>query len=437
MATYNMKLPYGQYPGQYLPDHWAIDYNPGLGELLDYGKYAKSTSTQTTYRMENGIDFVISGTGLTYAGNNGRINGGTITSLKLVDRDGGGVIQTVDGLKWSGANFYTTVGAGDSWFTARVILSGNDTINGSSGDDELWGFAGNDKLFGGAGADNLTGGRGADTYDGGSNVGGTDQLNFDDAYRDSEGAKGVIVDMEKGTATDPWGFLETFKNIERIKGTQFADKMYGSAGADEFRPLGGNDTIDGRGGIDTIRYDRDFQKSGGNHRVKVDLEAGTATDGFGNKDKLIKIENVIGTEKGDELKGSSAANELQGRGGNDKIYGGLGKDTLIGGGGEDKFVFDTKPASDNVDTISDFNVSDDTIWLDKDIFAKAGKVGDLASAAFYVGTKSHDDTDRIVYDKTSGKLFYDADGDGSGAAVQIALLSKNLKLTAADFDIIA
>lgn len=436
MATYNMKMPYGQYPGQYLPNHWALDYNPGLGELLDYGEYVKSTSTRSVYSMDNGIDFIITGTGLTYAAKNGRINGGTITSLKLVDRDGGGEIASVTGLKWAGSNFYTTVAVGDSWYTARVILSGNDTVNGSSGSDELWAFAGNDKLFGGAGADSLTGGRGADTYDGGTSTGSIDQLNYDDAYRDSEGAKGVIVDMAKGTATDPWGFSETFKNIERIKGTQFADKMYGSAGADEFRPLGGNDTVDGRGGVDTIRYDRDVQKAGGDHGVKVDLGAGTATDGFGNKDKLLNIENAVGTDRGDVLKGSAVANELHGRGGNDKLYGGLGKDVLIGGSGKDTFVFDTKPASANVDTISDFKVSDDTIWLDKDIFSKAGKVGDLAASAFYIGTKAHDGNDRIIYDKTSGKLFYDADGDDGGAAVQIALLGKGLKLTATDFDII-
>lgn len=436
MATYTLNMPYGQFPGQYLPNHWATDYNPALGELLDYGKYIKSTSTTAIYRMDNGVDLVITGTNLKYVSKGGAINGGLITSLKLVDSAGGGTIQTLTGLKWAGSDFYKTVNQGDSWYTASIVLKGADILQGSAGGDELWGFGGNDKLIGGAGGDNLAGGRGADTYDGGTSAGSIDQLTFDDAYNDAAGAKGVVVDMAKGTATDPWGFAETFKNIERIKGTQFGDKISGSAGADEFRPLGGNDIVDGRGGIDTIRYDRDYQH-GGNKGVTVDLASGKATDGYGGSDKLSNIENAVGTDGNDSLKGSTIANELSGRGGNDKLYGGLGKDLLKGGEGKDVFVFDTKPSSANIDTIADFNATDDTIWLDDDVFTKAGKVGDLASAAFYAGAKAHDASDRIIYDKVSGKLFYDADGHGSVAAVQFALLSKGLALTASDFDIIA
>lgn len=435
MATYTMKMPSGQYPGQYLPDHWALDYNPSLGELLDYGKYTTQTSTKAVYRMDNGVDLVINGSSFKYASKNGTLNGGTITSLSLIDHDTGATIQTVTGLKWSGANFYNTVNAGNSWYTAQVILSGNDTIKGSAGHDELYGYAGNDTLIGGDGADNFIGGRGADTYDGGKSYDGVDQLSYDDAYRDSAGAKGVIVDMQKGTATDPWGFKETFTGIERIKGTQFADKLYGSSGDDQFRPLGGADYVDGRGGIDTIRYDRDTQRDG-NKGVTVDLSKGYGIDGFGAKDTLKNIENVVATIYNDKIIGSSAKNVLSGLDGNDRIYGGLGSDTLIGGAGKDTFVFDTKLGSSNIDKIEDFSAKDDTIWLDDDIFTKAGKVGDLSSAAFYVGTAAHDSSDRIIYDKSSGKLFYDADGKGGVAAIQFAQLQKGLSITASDFDVI-
>lgn len=435
MATYTLYMPYGQYPGQYLPNHWALDYNPSLGELLGYGSYTVHTSTKAVYKMTNGVDFVIEGTGLVYK-SGGAINGGTITSLKLIDHDNGGIIQTVTGLNWSGSSFYSTVNAGSAWYTAKVILSGNDLLKGTSGNDELWAFNGNDTLKGGAGADNLVGGRGKDTYDGGSNKNGVDQLSFDDADNDSVGASGVTVDMAKGTAIDPWGNAETFINIERIKGTKFVDKLYGSSGDDQFRPLAGKDIVDGRGGIDTIRYDRDFQH-GGTKGVSVDLAAGTAVDGYGDRDTIRNIENATGSDYNDTLKGSNAANTLKGLGGNDKIYGGLGSDYLEGGNGKDFFVFDTKLSSGNVDTIGDFVVSDDTIWLDDDIFTKIGKVGDLASAAFYIGSKAHDSSDRIIYNKTTGALFYDADGNGAGAAMQFATLSKGLALTAGDFDIIA
>ena len=50
--------------------------------------------------------------------------------------------------------------------------------------------------------------------------------------------------------------------------------------------------------------------------------------------------------------------------------------------------------------------------------------GNLAENAFYVGTSARDLDDRIIYDKKSGKLLYDADGNKAGgvAAVQIALI---------------
>lgn len=124
MATYTLKMPYGQFPGQYLPNHWAIDYNPALGELLSYGRYTKNGTTEAVYRMDNGVDLVITGTNLKYVSKGGAINGGTITSIKLVDSDGGGTIQTVTGLKWAGGDFYKAVNQGDSWYTASIVLKG-------------------------------------------------------------------------------------------------------------------------------------------------------------------------------------------------------------------------------------------------------------------------------------------------------------------------
>lgn len=426
-----MGLPYGKYPAGYLPGHWAYDYNPSIGELLDYGTYVQSTGSRAVYRQENGVDLVINGRGLTYSAENGTLNGGQITSLSFIDADGRATIATVTGLNWAGSSFYNTVRAGSAYYTAEIILQGNDRIVGTRGDDDIFGYGGDDILIGGAGADNFVGGRGADTIDGGTNATGRDQLN----YESSSAPRGITVDMAKGYAIDPWGFRDTFKNIEQIRGTKFADKMYGSSGDDSFRPVGGNDIVDGRAGIDWVRYDRDA-RGGGNYGVTVDLAAGKATDGYRNKDTLISIENALGTDKADVLKGSKVANELRGGAGNDKLYGGLGKDVLEGGAGRDIFIFDTRPGSTNIDKIGDFSVRDDTIWLDDDIFTKAGKAGDLSTAAFHIGTKAHDASDRVIYDSKSGKLWYDADGSGKGAAVQFAQLDTGLKLTAADFDII-
>jgi Ca2+-binding RTX toxin-like protein len=138
------------------------------------------------------------------------------------------------------------------------------------------------------------------------------------------------------------------------------------------------------------------------------------------------------------LRGTSGANVLAGGAGHDTLYGGAGKDVLTGGAGGDVFVFDTRPNSrTNVDTIRDFSVADDTIWLKKSgVFSKIAKKGALEAKAFYAGTKAHDASDRIVYNKKTGVLYYDEDGNGAKAAVAIAKLSTKPTLTKADFFVI-
>jgi Ca2+-binding RTX toxin-like protein len=115
---------------------------------------------------------------------------------------------------------------------------------------------------------------------------------------------------------------------------------------------------------------------------------------------------------------------------------------LTGGTGQDAFVFDRKPnKATNLDTIKDFNVRDDSIYLDNAVFKKLGKgseasIGKLKKAFFEVGTTAEDSNDYLIYNKKTGILYYDADGLGSGAQVEIAKLSKNLKLTEKTFFII-
>ena len=53
-----------------------------------------------------------------------------------------------------------------------------------------------------------------------------------------------------------------------------------------------------------------------------------------------------------------------------------------------------------------------------------------------IGTVAADANDYLVYNQATGALFYDADGNGAGAAVQIALLGTHPVLTNADFVVI-
>ena len=146
-------------------------------------------------------------------------------------------------------------------------------------------------------------------------------------------------------------------------------------------------------------------------------------------------DSVYGNGGADILSGDAGNDMLSGDTGDDLLFGGFGKDILKGGDGYDWFVFDTKAATSNVDKIQDFSTVFDMIAFDNAIYTKVGRDGALSSGAFWKSKsgKAHDKSDRIIYETDTGKLFYDADGSGKGAAVQIASLSKKLALSHKDF----
>ncbi|MBA1157257.1 cadherin domain-containing protein [Microvirga mediterraneensis] len=164
-----------------------------------------------------------------------------------------------------------------------------------------------------------------------------------------------------------------------------------------------------------------------------------AEDGTSGPDQPIADRMTIrGSAKKDILKGT-VADEI--------IFGGLSNDTLTGGLGRDIFVFDSKPgtaATDrkvNFDKITDFNVNDDSIWLDNKYFTKLGKgtlaqPGKLTAKFFSVGDHSKNKSNYLIYNKKTGVLSYDADGSGSKLAVEIAILKKGLSLTSQHFFVI-
>ncbi|WP_210381382.1 cadherin domain-containing protein [Microvirga zambiensis] len=175
-----------------------------------------------------------------------------------------------------------------------------------------------------------------------------------------------------------------------------------------------------------------------------------ATDSAGlSNDTLVTIavgdvnpERTAGTAASDRLVGGAGRDTLGGGLGDDTLFGGLGNDVLTGNAGKDVFVFNTKAnKKTNVDKIADFVVKDDTIWLDNAVFTKIGKgsepaPGKLKKDFFTVGTKAKDKNDYVIYDKKTGALYYDADGNGKAAQVKIATLKKGLAMTEKDFLII-
>ncbi|MCW1381784.1 calcium-binding protein [Novosphingobium sp. KCTC 2891] len=133
-------------------------------------------------------------------------------------------------------------------------------------------------------------------------------------------------------------------------------------------------------------------------------------------------DRIDGKAGDDQLIGGAGADTLIGGSGIDILRGGTGRDVLTGGTSRDFFVFDTAP---DRDTITDFAAGADKIRLSQKIFAGINHTGALLADEFYAGsgaTSGHDASDRVVYDTASGVLYYDADGLGGAAAVEIALL---------------
>ena len=64
----------------------------------------------------------------------------------------------------------------------------------------------------------------------------------------------------------------------------------------------------------------------------------------------------------------------------------------------------------------DFSVADDTILLDQDIFSSSLGLGNISAGEFVIGTAAQDANDRIIYNSSTGALFYDNDGVGGNAA---------------------
>ena len=142
--------------------------------------------------------------------------------------------------------------------------------------------------------------------------------------------------------------------------------------------------------------------------------------------------NLVGNELDNVLTGNAAANTLTGGAGNDTLNGGAGNDRLVGGAGNDTFIFDTQFVGvTNVDTITDYNVANDSIQLDHTYFAGLA-LGQLSGSDFAIGAATGTGP-QIVYNATSGALFFDNNGANAGGASQFATLTGAPALVASEF----
>ena len=376
-------------------------------------------------------------------------------------------VEQIDIAALGGADTITIndlVGTGLQRVNVNLFASGGTTGDGAADTLTMNGSAGNDVLsmstgtaamvvvtgaevgidsfsvFGYGGADTIVVG-GFDfalTVDGGSEL---DTISYAGA------TAAVTVNLLNPALNEGVAAKHTYISIESVTGSAFEDFLVGSNASNTLDGGAGADYLQGLNGDDTYIVDADDvvieTTNGGTDRVLA--SASLRLTGPAHVEILETINanskaaiNLTGNALAQAITGNRGDNKLSGRGGNDVLNGAQGADTLTGGDGKDSFVFDTKLKATNIDTIKAYVKADDHMVLDKDVFTALSGTGKLSADAFYASTSgtAHDFNDRILYDTDDGKLYYDKDGLGLGAAVHFATISNHPTMSAGEFTIV-
>jgi Ca2+-binding RTX toxin-like protein len=301
-------------------------------------------------------------------------------------------------------------GAGNLNGTGNTLantISGNsdsNILNGLAGADDMTGFGGNDTYYVDNAGDTTTEALGAGIDIVRSTVNWTLAANIEKLY--------LLGSVANGSGNDLSNYIYGNSAANTLDGKAGADRLFGAGGNDTYTADSAGDlifeTIAGApGGVDKVN-------ASVNHTLSTNVENLTLTGS----------NTINGT-------GNNLANTIVGNSNNNFVDGKGAADTLTGGLGGDQFVFTTALGGGNVDTITDFNVTNDFIRLDSAIFTGLAG-GFLAAAAFRIGAAAADASDRIIYNSATGALLFDVDGAGGAAAQQFAIISTGLAMTGSD-----
>jgi Ca2+-binding RTX toxin-like protein len=373
---------------------------------------------------------------------------------------------------------------------------GNDNLKGGAGNDVLSGGDGNDSLDGEAGDDTMSGGKGDDTYtvDAAADVvtenaleGTADKINtalasYSLAEKATQVEKLVYTGTSAfvGTGNDLNNSITSQAGNDSLDGGKGADTLIGGDGDDTLVGGEGTDRLEGGAGSDVyyVNTPADVVKEtnaagtvdlGGTDTVRAQTAGSYVLpvyvenfifDGTGNVSATASGSDnnqMSGGEGNDILSGLAGIDTLTGNAGNDTLSGGsgddvldggLGKDALSGGAGFDHFRFTTEvdASGNNVDKILDFGLGgvDDAIDLSASVFKVLGAAGIDLNPDYFLSGSTVDlrvaeptASQSVIYNSTTGELFYDADG-GGGEKIWFATISGNRgAVSASDFHIVA
>jgi Ca2+-binding RTX toxin-like protein len=264
----------------------------------------------------------------------------------------------------------------------------------------------------------------------------------DDLYDGHGGTLSGIAQMGLGNDTAIGG-----AGRDVLYGGPGDDWLEGGEGDDRLRPGSGADHVDGGAGRDIVDYTSLFVP------VTLNLAAGEASDGPGQYDILIGIEDAIGSDLGDTLAGDAGANRIwardgadlvQGAAGNDVLFGeggadtlapGAGVDVLRGGAGADVFRFaagDSGAPGQVRDRIVDFTQADgdriDLFFIDANAALAGNQAFVFQPGAAFTGAG------QVRAQVVGGSTLVLANTDATATTAEFSLLlSGVVPLTAADF----
>ena len=341
---------------------------------------------------------------------------------------------------------------------AGIDGTGSSTANtliGNDGNNHLYGLGGDDLLKGGAGSDTMYGGAGNDTY----YVSGPGDVISEETVtgHDDGGIDAVHASYTYALADElEILYLDGFDNLHG-NGNDLDNKLFGNSGNNALVAGGGNDVLKDGGGLDYLEGGSGDDTyyitntaailteldGGGNDHVESSvsyamagwLESLTLTGMDGNYGIGNGIANVIrGNIGNNSLMGMGGDDSLVGGSGTDHLKGGTGSDRLYGGNGADYFVYGA--SSEGTDQVMDFVAGTDHFLIDIVAFGGGLTDGVLDPTHFVAQASALATSDsgvgQFVYDTAHGALYWDVDGMGGGAAVEIAVLVGKPSLTAND-----
>ncbi|MEH2199756.1 calcium-binding protein [Nostoc sp.] len=220
----------------------------------------------------------------------------------------------------------------------------------------------------------------------------------------------------------------------------FFTNVYGGAGNDRLNIdySSGDNLLSGGDGNDylsasgtSLDYDSGAYAASGNNTLKGGGGNDSLNIDYSSGDNLL-----FGGDNNDLLSAIGAlGNALDGGNGNDILIGGKGNDSLYGGNGNDAFVFNSY--NQGIDTIYDFNATNELIQVLAAGFGGGLSAPSLSANQFTLGTSATTSNQRFIYNNVTGGLYFDLDGNAGGfTQVKFAQLSSGLSLTNNNFVVV-